>query len=201
MVHGNIQPANILFEPGRISDEAPLLYLINFATSSPWRTSSGQHRPLRQDRTKIFCSPAFASLPCLQGVAPCRRDDIESLAYVLIYLLRGNLPWAIDCPSDKNDQAAHMCSVRDAKLALTPSKLCEGLPQEFADFLEYARSMKFDAQPQYDRWSKVFLNMDLKGRGSQLAYALKQQEDLFMVKFPYAYATPDVVTAWCKEKC
>jgi hypothetical protein len=77
----------------------------------------------------------------LLGIRLARRDDLESLAYVLIYLMHGSLPWQRTGKSTTE--------LLDIRMAITPSTLCDGLPAEFEIFLNYARSLDFKQKPDY----------------------------------------------------
>ena len=77
------------------------------------------------------------------GGEQSRRDDIESLGYVMIYLLKGLLPWQ-GCSSQNNYEA-----VRRLKHTIPLSELCRGLPPAFEKTIAYARAMSFTATPDY----------------------------------------------------
>jgi len=82
----------------------------------------------------------------LLGIRLTRRDDLESLAYVLIYLMHGSLPW----------QSTTGKEVLDIRMTITPSTLCKGLPAEFEVFLNYARSLEFKQKPDYQYLRGLF---------------------------------------------
>jgi hypothetical protein len=86
----------------------------------------------------------------LLGIRLTRRDDLESLAYVLIYLMQGSLPW----------QSRKLTTeLLDMRMAITPSTLCEGLPAEFEIFLDYARSLEFKQKPDYQYLRGLFSSL------------------------------------------
>jgi hypothetical protein len=85
----------------------------------------------------------------LLGIRLTRRDDLESLAYVLIYLMRGSLPW-------QNAAGISVTELLDMRMAITPSTLCEGLPAEFEVLLNYARSLEFKQKPDYQYLRGLF---------------------------------------------
>ena len=90
-----------------------------------------------------------------------RRDDLESIGYMLIYLLKGSLPWqGLKC----SDKAEKYNKIKEIKNNIDPYKLCEGLPVEFAKYLEHCYSLKFDDEPNYkyliDLFQKLFQSKD-----------------------------------------
>ncbi|KAM3366307.1 hypothetical protein ACQJBY_015638 [Aegilops geniculata] len=91
-VHGDVKPENFLLGlPG--SPEDKKLFLIDLGLASKWRDSSGQHVDYDQ-RPDIFKGTIrYASAHAHLGRTGSRRDDLESLAYTLIFLIKGRLPW------------------------------------------------------------------------------------------------------------
>ena len=94
-----------------------------------------------------FASPIVSDSATLtQTLAEASpRDDLESLSYMLVYFLRGTLPW-------RKLKAATVAGtwnlIRDAKLAAGP-ELLAGLPREFSMLHEYARALEFGDTPDY----------------------------------------------------
>jgi casein kinase I family protein HRR25 len=74
------------------------------------------------------------------GIEQSRRDDIETAGYVLVYLLRGMLPWQNIKSRDDKDRYK---LIMDRKMVITTEELCQGYPLEFAQFINYARNLKF----------------------------------------------------------
>jgi len=80
-------------------------------------------------------------------------DDLESLGYVLLYFIRGSLPWQgrkAATEEEKDDLIKHM------KTNTSPSSLCEGLPEEFATYIGYVRSLGFEDRPDYAYLRRLF---------------------------------------------
>jgi hypothetical protein len=85
----------------------------------------------------------------LLGINLTWRFDHESLAYVLIYLMRGSLPW----------QSRKSTTDLDMRMAITPSTLCEGLPAEFEIFLNYTRSLELKQKTDYQYLRGLFSHL------------------------------------------
>lgn len=79
------------------------------------------------------------------SLAPSRRDDIEALLYVLIYLQLGSLPW---------QSATSDASGAKVKKATTPAQLCSALPTEWTRMLETIRACGFEDKPDYEFFAK-----------------------------------------------
>ena len=83
------------------------------------------------------------------------RDDLESLAYTLLFLLRGGLPWQ-RYNSRGCTRFGAMKQIREKKMKWPGPRLGEGKPKDFGNLLDYARALAFEDKPDYKRLSKGF---------------------------------------------
>ncbi len=90
------------------------------------------------------------------GIEQSRRDDLESIGYVLIYFLKGSLPW--QGLKAKNAQKKYRL-ILEKKQQVSIAQLCQGCPSQFAEFLAYTRSLKFDAKPDIPYLRKLFRDL------------------------------------------
>jgi hypothetical protein len=81
---------------------------------------------------------------------------LESLGYVLIYFLKGSLPWQGLQSNNKYDKYT---LIYKKKLATPLTTLCEGLPEEFLTYLKYCRSLEFESDPDYKYLKKLFRSL------------------------------------------
>jgi serine/threonine protein kinase len=149
-VHGDVKPENFLLgQPG--SPDEKKLFLIDLGLASRWKeTSSGQHVDYDQ-RPDIFRGTIrYASVHAHLGRTGSRRDDLESLAYTLIFLLRGRLPWQ---GYQGENKSFLVCK---KKMATSPDLMCVFCPPPFKLFLETVTNMKFDEEPNYPKLISVF---------------------------------------------
>lgn len=120
-------------------------FIIDFGIAKEyWDTATRVHIPFRQNQ-RLTGTPAFASINNHLGVDLGRRDDLESLTYMLIYLLRGSLPWLIS-----DHEKLSSSSILERKVNTTIEVLCSGIPVEFASVLIYTRSLAFSEDPDYE---------------------------------------------------
>ncbi|TFY77418.1 hypothetical protein EWM64_g6592 [Hericium alpestre] len=112
LVHRDIKPANFVMGTSRA---AHLVNVIDFGLAKKYRDArTGVHIPYHQDTRHGVGTSLFASLNTHLGIECSPRDDLESLSYMLIYFLRGTLPWRkLKAPT----VAATWEIIRDAKLA------------------------------------------------------------------------------------
>jgi hypothetical protein len=90
-----------------------------------------------------------------------RRDDLESLGYLLVYFCRGSLPWQ-GLKGATRKQKYDMISHR--KMSIPLETLCFSMPTEFMIYLDYARKLNFDARPDYTFLRNLFKRV-LLGKG------------------------------------
>ncbi|KIY65409.1 kinase-like protein [Cylindrobasidium torrendii FP15055 ss-10] len=154
ITHADIKPGNFLFDQhsqdGRIR-------LIDFGLSIPNRDLvTLAHIPETEARS-LRGTSRYASIPVHMHRICARRDDMESLAYTIVKLLRGSLPWhALD---DHN-------AICRMKQAWSGPSLCAGYPSVFGEFVQYTRGIRFDEAPRYARWRAAFRSLVPSGSDS-----------------------------------
>ncbi|KIY44691.1 kinase-like protein [Fistulina hepatica ATCC 64428] len=163
-VHRDIKPANFVMGNGKA---AHLVNVIDFGLAKKFRDSrTSAHIPYKQDDVHGVGTSLFAAINTHLGVEASRRDDLESLAYMLIYFIRGALPWRkirppVTPPSNHPDPKHYdqvtetWNQTRDAKVA-AEQVLTVGLPPEFDVFYRYARGLEFDDLPDYQGLRDLF---------------------------------------------
>ncbi|KAB8495648.1 hypothetical protein FH972_025390 [Carpinus fangiana] len=118
----------------------------------------------------------YASVNTHLGVEQSKRDDLESLGYVLMYFLRGSLPWQglkAGTKKQKYDKISE-------KKMLTPIEvLCKSYPSEFTSYFHYCRSLRFEDKPDYTYLKRLFRDLFIR-EGYQFDYVF----DLTILKYP-----------------
>jgi len=142
LIHRDIKPANFVTDGGRGSGN--FIYCIDFGLSKRYRhPRTLQHIPQREGRS-LTGTPRYASINNHLGVEQSRRDDLESIGYVLVYFLKGGLPWqGLKAKSATKKYKLIM----EKKQSVSIPALCQGCPSQFAEYLAYCRSLKFEAKP------------------------------------------------------
>ncbi|KAM5221093.1 casein kinase I-like [Ctenodactylus gundi] len=152
-VHRDLKPENFLVGTGNNSN---MVYLIDYGLSKQYRDSkTGQHIPYKAGNSLIGTA-RYASINAHLGIEQSPRDDLEAIAYILLYFTRGGLPWqGLDAVS-KKEMNKKICEM---KRSIPLKKLCEGHPEEFAVYLSYCRRLRFEDTPDYTFVRHVFRNL------------------------------------------
>ena len=105
------------------------------------------HQPFKE-QVHFTGTPCFASTHALLGNQQSCQDDLESLAYILIDLVCGSLPW---------QETTTILQIINLKVCIGDSPLISVILPEFLMVLEHAWSLAFDERPDYAYISKPTL--------------------------------------------
>ena len=162
-IHRDIKPENFLI--GK-DTTAKTIYLLDFGLAKRYRDEYTHiHIPLKENRN-LTGTARYASCNAHNGLEQSRRDDMESIAYVILYFFRKKLPWqGLKC-KDKNEKHA---KIKEIKMSMTPEKLFEGIPKEFADYLTMVKKLGFEDEPAYKSYIQMF-NKLFKAKEFEMDY-------------------------------
>ncbi|KAL7668842.1 hypothetical protein ACOME3_009526 [Neoechinorhynchus agilis] len=149
-IHRDIKPDNFLMGIGRHCNK---VFLIDFGLAKRYREKGTRiHIPYREDKN-LTGTARYASINAHLGIEQSRRDDLESLGYVLMYFNRGNLPWQGLKAFNKKQKYER---ISEKKMSTPVEMLCRGFPAEFAMFLNYSRGLRFEEHPDYMYLRQLF---------------------------------------------
>lgn len=146
ILHRDIKPSNFAIGLGPKSNQ---IFLYDFGLS----IMNSRYSNLNQGEYSFMGTIRFASISSQEGNIPTRRDDLESFGYMLIYLLKGKLPWS---HLTNENTGFKFQNVLASKTTTPLSDLCSGLPSEFVTFIERTRNLDNDQIPPYSEYRKMF---------------------------------------------
>ncbi|KAG0578462.1 hypothetical protein KC19_4G024800 [Ceratodon purpureus] len=162
-LHRDIKPDNFLMGLGRRANQ---VYIIDFGLAKKYRDpSTHQHIPYREHKN-LTGTARYASINTHLGIEQSRRDDLESLGYVLMYFLRGSLPWQGLKAGTKKQKYE---KISEKKMSTPIEVLCKAYPSEFASYFHYCRSLRFDDKPDYAYLKRIFRDLFIR-EGFQFDY-------------------------------
>lgn len=146
---------NLINSNNNINKEYNLttIYLIDFGLSCPYIDMSNGLLYGNSKGNKFVGTLRYSSINSHKGVRLCRKDDLESLIYILIYFYKGKLPWQDVKGKDENEKHD---KVKELKMKITTAELCEGMPDEFEKMLCYIKNILFDEYPNYNKLFNYF---------------------------------------------
>lgn len=148
VIHRDIKPDNILMG---IEEKSEHFYLIDFGISKCFRDPKGRHLIFRENKPFIGTT-RYASVHSHMGHELSRRDDLESLGYVLLYLANGYLPWQ----NVEGKAKEKTYQVGKIKKKIKVDELCKHLPKAFQYYFDYIRELEFNETPDYEFIKGIF---------------------------------------------
>ena len=149
-VHRDLKPDNFV-----LGNEKRRLFCIDFGLAKRYIKKTGEHVDFA--KTRKFCGTArYASIAAHKNEEQSRKDDLEAIGYILIYLYKGKLPWQGIKHKDKTERYK---MIGEKKEEMSDEDLCKDMPREFTIFLKYARNLDFDEKPHYSALKNMFLKL------------------------------------------
>lgn len=148
IVHRDIKPENFMLGHGNKQHH---VYIIDFGLSKRYWVG-GQHIPFKQGRS-LTGTARYAALNVHRGHEQGRRDDLEAIGHMLMYFLRGVLPWS---GLDAKTKEEKYRKIKEKKESVPLEELCAGYPKAFKEYLHITREMQFKDRPPYTKLRGMF---------------------------------------------
>lgn len=142
-LHPDMKPENFVI--GQKGKERTI-YLIDFGLSRKYiNERTLEHIPLK-DKRPILGTVRYISINTHLGFEQSRRDDLESLSYIMIYFIMGELPW--QCIKSKTKKEKYD-KILLKKKETVPNEICKFLPEEIKLFFSHILQLDFTDRPDY----------------------------------------------------
>jgi len=163
IIHRDIKPDNFVLG---LDNKSHIIYILDFGLSKKFRSSRTHQHIKFSVNKKLTGTARYASINALKGCEQSRRDDLEAIGYVLLYFLRGSLPWQGLHVNKGEDRYK---KILQKKKGTSAEDLCKGFPSEFVEYINYTRNLEFEADPDY-KFLRGLLTTVLEKQNSQFDF-------------------------------
>ena len=144
IIHRDVKPDNCVMGSAELNEN---LYLIDFGLAKKYRSSRTLKQYPLTKKKRLTGTARYASIHALEGYEQSRRDDMESVGYIMAYLLRGGLPWqGLKLKSKENKYK----NILEKKKEISSQELFKGFPNEFPEILDYIKKLEYTEEPEYE---------------------------------------------------
>ncbi|EKF32275.1 casein kinase, putative, partial [Trypanosoma cruzi marinkellei] len=156
VIHRDMKPDNFLMGTGKKGHH---VYVVDFGLAKKYRDPrTHQHIPYKEGKS-LTGTARYCSINTHLGIEQSRRDDLEGIGYILMYFLRGSLPWQGLKAHTKQEKYSR---ISERKQTTPVETLCKGFPAEFAAYLNYTRSLRFEDKPDYSYLKRLFRELFIR---------------------------------------
>ena len=143
IIHCDIKPDNIILGAGK---NLNIIQLIDFGISEFYYNLENNTHKLFKENQGFKGTITYSSINAQKEVSLSRRDDLESFGYMMIYLLKGSLPWSSLDIKEKKEKKKKILEIKET---ITNEELCKYCPVEFKKYFDYCKNLQFDETPDY----------------------------------------------------
>ncbi|CAD8150731.1 unnamed protein product [Paramecium octaurelia] len=142
IIHRDMKPENIM--TGK-DQELNQIFLADFGIAKFYREPDGTHTPFKESKPFVGTT-RYASINAHKGYELSRRDDLESIGYMFIYMLKGKLPWQTFHNVNEKEKVK---IVGQMKSQISIEELCKDCPQQFYQYFQYVKQLQYKSSPDY----------------------------------------------------
>ena len=153
IIHRDIKPDNFVIG---LNNKKKYIFILDFGLSKKYRSTIKKKHYPKIVHKNLVGTARYASINALGGVTQSRRDDLEAIGYVLLYFLRGRLPWQ-GIPAKNKDERNYKIMMK--KKETSADELCEGFPEQFSNYINYSRNLEYEQDPDYNYLKNLFISV------------------------------------------
>ena len=158
IIYRDVKPENFLIG----INDPNVIYVVDFGLCKKYRSSKTGKHMLPKLTKKFNGTLRYASLNVVKGKESSRRDDLISLGYMLIYLIKRELPWEADFKKLNRERYFNLLLSKDTDGF---GRLFNNIPSEIKEFVKYSKNLKFEQDPDYaylrSLFNKLFLSKNI----------------------------------------
>ena len=183
LIYRDVKPNNFLIG----TKDPNIIYVVDFGLCKKYRSSKTGKHILPKITGKFQGTLKYASSNAIKGKEPSRRDDLISLGYMLIYLLKRELPWQV---TKEVLIKKHFNDLIYSKEKDGNGKLFENIPEGLKEYIQYTKKLKFEEDPDYSYMSSIFINILLKINMNYrtLTFSWINPKDKHLIGLPTKYS-------------
>ena len=176
IVYRDIKPENFLIG----INDPNVIYIVDFGLCKKYRSSKTGKHILLKLTDKFNGTLKYASPNVVRGKESSRRDDLISLGYMLIFLIKRDLPWQNSIRELNEYNYTKLLYLKDTDGC---GKLLKNLPDEFIEYIKYTKKLKFEQQPDYSYlrflFNKYLFNKSFNIKNISLSWIVEKNKKLF----------------------
>ena len=186
IIHRDIKPDNFVLGFGELN---AYLYLVDFGLAKKYRSSKTLKQYPYIKKKKLTGTARYASIHAMEEMEQSRRDDLEAVGYVLMYFIRGNLPWQGLKLKSNEDRYK---KILDKKKEVSTEELCSDCPNVFYDYVKYTKELGYTEKPKYEEYKNKFVNYVVNIKNEKFDYIFdwntekdsKKRKEVFNITCP-----------------
>ena len=186
IIHRDIKPDNFVLGFGELN---AYLYLVDFGLAKKYRSSKTLKQYPYIKKKKLTGTARYASIHAMEEMEQSRRDDLEAVGYVLMYFIRGNLPWQGLKLKSNEDRYK---KILEKKKEVSTEELCAECPKVFYEYVKYSKKLGYNEEPKYEEFKNKFVNyvVNIKKEKFDYIFDWNTEKDIKKRKEEYNITCP-----------
>ena len=186
IIHRDIKPDNFVLGSGELN---AYLYLVDFGLAKKYRSSKTLKQYPYIKKKKLTGTARYASIHAMEEMEQSRRDDLEAVGYVIMYFIRGNLPWQGLKLKSNEDRYK---KILEKKKEVSTLELCSDCPRVFFEYVNYSKKLGYTEEPRYDLFKNKFVDFVVNQSKEKFDYIfdwttesdIKKRKEVFDITCP-----------------